>query len=233
MSTIKTINVQHPSSSSANIVLNSDGSTTISSLDGSISISGNGTVSGDLLFNSGYGSAATAYGVRAWVLFDGSANTNLTGTYSQSGTTVTVTATAHGLNVGSRIYTDITSGTAVDGEYTVATVPTANTFTYTAGTSLTTSGNVTLRRNTVTASGNVSSVADAGTGDYIVNFTTPMPDNNYAVLGTQSSQAYCFGISNAAGYRSENYCTIRVTYPNGTGGGTLVDTGAVSVAIIR
>lgn len=191
------------------------------------------TADGIFQFNNGYGSVATAYGVRAWVFFDGSANTNLTGTYSQSGTTVTVTATAHGLNVGSKIYTDITSGTAVDGEYTVATVPTANTFTYTAGTSLTTSGNVTLRRNTIQGSANVSSVADAGTGDYIVNFATPMPDNNYAVLGTQSSQTYCFGISNNAGFRSDKYCTFRVTYPNGTGGGTLVDTGFVSVAIIR
>lgn len=33
--------------------------------------SGNQTVTGNLLFNSGYGSSATAYGCRAWVNFNG------------------------------------------------------------------------------------------------------------------------------------------------------------------
>jgi hypothetical protein len=68
----------------------------------------------------------------------------LSGTYTQSGTTVTVTATAHGLSVGDSIAIDITSGTGVDGTYTVASVSGNNTFTYTAGTSLTTSGNISL-----------------------------------------------------------------------------------------
>lgn len=126
---------------------------------------------------------------RAWVNFNGIGNTNLSGTYSQSGTTVTVTATAHGLIAGSVVYSDITSGTAVDGTYTVATVTSANVFTYTAGTSLTTSGNITLIRSTIRASFNVSSVTDAGVGSYRVNFTTAMPDANYAavVSTTESS----------------------------------------------
>ena len=68
----------------------------------------------------------------------------LTGTYSQSGTTVTVTATAHGLSIGNTVYIEITSGNGVEGTYIVATVPNANTFTYTAGTSLTTSGDLYL-----------------------------------------------------------------------------------------
>jgi hypothetical protein len=32
----------------------------------------------------------------------------------------------------------------------------------------------------INASGNVSSITDNGTGDYTVNFTTAMPDANYA-----------------------------------------------------
>ena len=64
--------------------------------------------SGNLQFNSGYGSVATAYGCRAWVNFNGT-------------------------------------------------------------------GTVAIR-----ASGNVSSITDNGTGDYTVNFTTAMPDANYA-----------------------------------------------------
>ena len=139
-------------------------------------------VNGSLRFDSGYGSAATAYGCRAWVNFNGAANSNLTGTYSQTGTTVTVTITAHGYVTGQSAFLDFTSGTAVDGAYEV-TVTDANTFTVTQA-SRTTSGNVTDRRNTIRASGNVSSIADDGTGLYTVNFTTAMPDANYAVLCT-------------------------------------------------
>ena len=83
---------------------------------GVITLQNNGTNaltvdSGNLQFNSGYGSVATAYGCRAWVNFNGT-------------------------------------------------------------------GTVAIR-----ASGNVSSITDNGTGDYTVNFTTAMPDANYAYSG--------------------------------------------------
>ena len=87
-------------------------------------------------------STGTLYGVQAENIE--SPYSYLTGTYSQSGTTVTVTATAHGLAIGNTVYIEITSGNGVEGTYIVATVPNANTFTYTAGTSLTTSGNLYL-----------------------------------------------------------------------------------------
>jgi hypothetical protein len=137
---------------------------------------------GLLQFNSGYGSAATAYGCRAWVNFDGTSAANLSGTYARTSpsTTLTVTATAHGLIVGSSVNLDFTTGTGLDGIYTVVTVADANTFTVTTVASTTTSGNVTLLRNTIRGSGNVSSITDNGTGQYTVNFTTAMPDANYA-----------------------------------------------------
>lgn len=68
--------------------------------------------SGNLKFNSGYGSVATAYGCRAWINFSGS-------------------------------------------------------------------GGISMR-----GAGNVSSVTYHGTGDYTVNFTTAMPDVNYALSCT-------------------------------------------------
>ena len=37
---------------------------------------------------------------------------------------------------------------------------------------------------TIRASGNVSSITDNGVGDYTINFTTAMPDSNYAVSYT-------------------------------------------------
>ena len=75
---------------------------------------------------------------------DGDSYTAFTGsgTYNQpNSTTVTVTSNNHGLSTGNSITFDHTSGTAVDGTFTITKVD-ANTFTYTAAGTLTTSGNV-------------------------------------------------------------------------------------------
>ncbi|MFZ9068047.1 MAG: hypothetical protein ACO23R_11755 [bacterium] len=72
----------------------------------------------------------------------GLAGNPVAGTYSQSTTTVTVTKSSHGFSVSDEVYLDHTSGDGVNGFYTVATVPDANTFTVTSGTSQTTSGDV-------------------------------------------------------------------------------------------
>lgn len=76
--------------------------------------------------------------------------TTASGTYAMSGsTTVTVTLTSHGRTVGESVYLNFTSGTAVDGNYTIVTTADANTFTVTHGTSLTTSGNVTVHYSNI------------------------------------------------------------------------------------
>lgn len=65
------------------------------------------------------------------------------GSYAIAGSSsLTVTATAHGRAEGDVVYLNFTSGTAVANNFTIATVPTANTFTVNYGSSLTTSGNV-------------------------------------------------------------------------------------------
>lgn len=176
--------------------------------------------------------ASNVYAARAWVNFDGTANSSLSGTYSQSGTTVTVTATAHGLVVGQQVYADITSGTGVDGAYVVATVPNANSFTYTAGTSLTASGSVTLVRSTIRGSANVSSVADSGVGVYRVNFTTALADNHYAALVTANSDSAAVTIAYEDGTlntRTTQGLTVSVV----NNAFTLVDRSRVSVAVFR
>jgi hypothetical protein len=71
---------------------------------------------------------------------------SLSGTYSQSGTTITVTRAAHDLTVGKSVHLDFTSGPGVDADFTVVSVPTVDTFTVTAAASLTTSGNVAITR---------------------------------------------------------------------------------------
>ena len=67
------------------------------------------------------------------------------GTYSQSGTTVTITCNQHNLSVGNSVNMDYTSGNAVNGDFLVQTVADSNTFTLTAAASASTSGNVTIK----------------------------------------------------------------------------------------
>ena len=126
------------------------------------------------------------YLCRAWVNFDGTSS-NLTGTYSRTGTTITVSITSHGLSSGQSVYLDFTTGTGTDGIY-IVTVVNANSYTVTDTVSGSTSGNVTQFRY-IRASGNVSSITDNNTGDYTINFTTAMPDINYCTTGATGLDA--------------------------------------------
>ena len=127
---------------------------------------------------------APVFGVRAWVNFDGTTAANIGGTYVRVATTVTVTTTVdHGLIVGHKVYLDFTSGTAVDGAFVVTGITNNTIFTVTHGTSGATSGAVTLNRRLIRASGNVANVSLLASGKYAVNFTTALPDANYARSG--------------------------------------------------
>tara|TARA_R110002012_G_scaffold96851_2_gene233221 strand:+ start:6321 stop:9908 length:3588 start_codon:yes stop_codon:yes gene_type:complete len=89
---------------------------------------------------------ATAFNVGASLLVattDSDPDTSTAGTYAISGTTITITKSSHGYSAGSFVTVDFTSGTGVDGDYQIQTIPDANTFTLTSATSLTTSGNCT------------------------------------------------------------------------------------------
>ena len=66
------------------------------------------------------------------------------GTWSRTGTTVTVTINNNGLANGQRVFLDVAAGTTMrDGVYTVSNV-TTNTFTVTSATSGVASGTVTM-----------------------------------------------------------------------------------------
>ena len=79
-----------------------------------------------------------------------------TGTYIQddgnptgsgvAGTVITITSTSHGIAVGERLKFNFTGGQAVTSEYTVISVPNANTLTLTSPNSVATNGNVSIDR---------------------------------------------------------------------------------------
>ena len=71
----------------------------------------------------------------------------LNGAYTQSGNTITVTISNHGLRIGDNVYLVFTSGTAVSATLPV-TAATTNTFTCLAANPLTTSGNATAQIST-------------------------------------------------------------------------------------
>jgi hypothetical protein len=83
----------------------------------------------------------------------------------------------------------------------------------------------------IRASGNVSSITDTGTGAYTVNFTTAMPDANYAMVATAGND----GSTNAIAIGSNGDPTV-----NGHGilvvslsSGTAVDTSRIRAAFFR
>ena len=124
--------------------------------------------SANLKFNSGYGSAATAYGVRAWVNFVG------TGTPA------------------------------------------------------------------IRDSGNVSSITDNNTGDYTLNFSTALVDDDYAVSGMGSNEntngnrgANGFMLGNNANMLSGS-CTVLYSYGSTDSSiGALMDPDIATIMVVR
>lgn len=89
----------------------------------------------------------------------------------------------------------------------------------------------------INGSGNVTSITDNGTGTYTVNFTTAMPDANYAVTGTCSNNDNNRNESGTLSYGSSGtYSTtaVQVWTVENTGSSTVdVDMPRISVAIFR
>ncbi len=98
--------------------------------------------------------SATAFDVNAKLLVsqtDNDPNGSFTGnSYTinngsgSAGTIITITKSSHGYVAGSFVVVDFTSGTGVDGEYQIQSVPDVNTFVLTSATSISTSGNCTF-----------------------------------------------------------------------------------------
>ena len=79
---------------------------------------------------------------------------------------------------------------------------------------------------TIRASGNVSSVARLGLGDYEVNFSTAMPDANYA--GSMNFDAFDLA-SALVRTLTTNKCTVTVVAP----GVSFYNSSTVSAAFFR
>ena len=72
---------------SGSLNIQSNGTTVLGVTSTGISVTGTQSVSGNLSFNSGYGSSAVAYGCRAWVNFDGTGTVAIRGSGNVSSIT--------------------------------------------------------------------------------------------------------------------------------------------------
>jgi hypothetical protein len=82
------------------------------------------------------------------------------------------------------------------------------------------SGTVAIR-----ASGNVSSITDNGTGNYTVNFTTAMPDANYATVASAATGVFASGVAGTTG--AVEVLTRAVSTA------TAIDSSTTNVAVFR
>lgn len=88
----------------------------------------------------------------------------------------------------------------------------------------------------IRASGNVSSITDNGVGDYAVNFSSAMPDANYAASGAASGVSrdvlISFGDDDGPAQPvSFSASSLRIYVQNGSG--VLVDPAVASVSFFR
>jgi hypothetical protein len=154
----------------------------------------------------------------------------------------TVTGTLPVANGGSGVTTSTGSGANVLG-----TSPTLATPVFDSATFATVSGTAplygcrawctfngtTAGTNAPTAGGNVSTVTRNGTGDYTVNFTTAMPDANYAsVFGWGMTNATVTLLIGTATLIAPTTSALRFAMINSSTGAGL-DVVRISVSIFR
>ena len=80
----------------------------------------------------------------------------------------------------------------------------------------------------IRAAGNVSSITDVAAGNYLVNFTTAMPDSNYAYSVASGRTAVPIG----SGF-SADMTTSYLRVSTVTDSGTNTDTDTISAVIFR
>jgi hypothetical protein len=130
--------------------------------------------------NASWGANTGAFAFANW---DATVASDITGTYTRTGTLVTANVTAHGHITGHRAWVDFTTGGALDGLYDVTRVD-ANTFTFnTVASGAIATSNLTLRRWTLRKALNVQSVGydPSFVSNMFVNFSTLAPDANYII----------------------------------------------------
>lgn len=84
----------------------------------------------------------------------------------------------------------------------------------------------------IRAAGNVTSITDNGVGDYTLNFTTPMPNVNYAFSHQHDDNLGGFGFASGTIGAAPTVTSLRIsTYNSATPTPGLIDRAAVRIAV--
>ena len=194
---------------------------------GDVSTSGAQTIAGVKTFSSGIALGVdlpiTDGGTGASTALAAFDNLKQSATNTYSGTVILATTTE--ARDGTDTSKVITAGTMRDGFNATGSAP---VYAARAWVNFNGTGTVAIR-----SSGNVSSITDNGVGDYTVNFTTALPDANYAVSlsGTDVSNGTDFPkiisfTSHAVAPHQMSTTGVRV-------GGTTGDWNTLCVALFR
>ena len=146
------------------------------------------------------------------------------GTYSQSGTTVTITVENHGLAVGDSVAIDYTSGSAVDGTFNVASVTNINVFTVTAGSSATNEGNVSIPLQDPRSSIKTITIADF---TFVVNTTITTAMDNTALTDGGGTKAIVF-INQASATTGYRVTIDNLLFTDNTSGDSALSTSTIA-----
>jgi len=91
----------------------------------------------------------------------------------------------------------------------------------------------------IRAAMNVASITDNGSGDYTINFTAPMPDTNYAAVGTSSLADNVASATDtyvhprrAGAIVSTSQFRVQTEY-NNSGTPTVLDSALIALAFFR
>lgn len=133
------------------------------------------------------------------------------------------------LSVGSAVTASSCSGNSATATQLSTATGTAPSYSCRAWVNFNGTGTVAIR-----ASGNVSSITDNNTGDYTVNFTTAMPDDNYSVCcsgRTDLSNVYLYWSTFALANWSQTTNSVRVC--SRLPGGAAYDAETYNVSVFR
>jgi hypothetical protein len=84
----------------------------------------------------------------------------------------------------------------------------------------------------IRGSANVTSITDSGTGDYLVNLTTAMPDANYSAVASGGTGSSNIRMTACAPNTATSTSAIRVLSIT-VNAGSLIDLDVLSVAVFR
>jgi hypothetical protein len=136
---------------------------------------------------------STDHGLKTGTVITVSGFNKRSGTYSRSGTTVTVTLTGHGLSTGATVTLTFTSGTATDGVYAI-TVTGTDTFTVVDSASGSTSGNVDLDIRNINAINVECTVVNSTTLTYF------SPGPQFSTISSSDGKVDLGGLTQARSY---------------------------------